>query len=238
MTLVVELPPLLARGFSRGTSVPERLSLQLRMVDGYGYVNLDKLATLDSSVQPGWHGIDIAGAFRLFAGLQPMAPPPAPLENDALYPIQRLDDTEIGGQAMGVFSTSLLFKEVLEDPQIRRSFEDAFRAQGFGSGADRYIKLFDTLFFEIVQTIGLTDKYLHKMQFNLSWQPNMADLMAFSGQGRTAFDNMNVDFGMNFQIDFSQFNAAPPVSAPPNAKIIPLTGLLPLFFGSGLGGQT
>jgi hypothetical protein len=65
INLNFNFPPALVE--QMGDDMPDTLTIQARLVDGFGYLNMDTLAPLiaDSSMNlSGWYGIDLAGLFE------------------------------------------------------------------------------------------------------------------------------------------------------------------------------
>lgn len=70
LTLVVTLPPEMAGGTMPG-AFPNPLTIDLRLVDGVGYINFDAIPELAQQGLTGWGGIDLAGLLTELVVQQP-----------------------------------------------------------------------------------------------------------------------------------------------------------------------
>jgi hypothetical protein len=254
MTVILEIPEEFASLMSTSSaSIPSRIPFDLRLVDGFGYINLDKIAELDRSgqLEGGWYGLDIAGLYRAFLEVTPTTPqtqPPITNFSDfdsQFATLERIDDAEKAGQTLAVFHADYDIAAILQDPTFADAFKEGFaesmRAQGFTAReaermAEQSIALFETMTLAIRQSVGTEDKYLHNMTINFTWTPDMNALMAMAGApGGSGFGSMDLEFTLDLSVDLSQFNDAPRAEAPENATIIPLRMLLPFLVQ---GGQT
>ena len=119
LTLTLELPPELTS--ITGWKLPEdqTLSIGLRLVDGFGYANLEDVAAAmpDADIPPGWIGADLAALMETlmqqseFAGAMNIDPSAFenymtglqdPAEVSKFMTIERIEDTEVMGQAAAV----------------------------------------------------------------------------------------------------------------------------------------
>lgn len=257
-SLRLELPSqflgLLARGAGR---IPENLEFEVRMVDGLGYINLDKIALLDPSVSAGWHGLDIAQFYRILLEQQLSGSGAMPFFNFegtttmdpntmSYMSIQRLPDERINGQNAALFETNFDFGAYINDPAMSQMFQDlmgsALRQQGLGTmGIDidqflqAYLNLIATIQLRTAQAVGLEDKYVQRMSLNMEWNPDMNELMRAMGvPDDTNSPEMAFNFSFDMTLDLSQFNNIAPIAAPDGANVIPLNGLLPFILPGNL----
>lgn len=259
MSLRLELPrELMAMISPGGVRTPDSLEFEVRLIEGIGYINLDKFTALRREFAPGWYGLDVAGLYRVLleqqigaAGQMPffnfgfnMAPS---FEGVTYMSILRGPDAQINGQTAAVFSTTFDFETFLTDPETGEMFKnlmrDALRQQGMGAmGFDidefmeAYAELLSTMNLTTSQVVGLDDHYVHRMSMNLAWNPDLTALMRSMGvPDSSASAEMAFNFMMNLALELSQFNNVPPLAAPDGANIIPLNVLLPFLLPGNLG---
>jgi len=138
--------------------LPERVGLSLRMVDGVGYVNLDKLAELDTSgeLPRGWIGLDLAGLLREAMAQQgdmmDSMPDMSNMMNMDMFSafttpefmgsfmtITRGADTSIDGQTAAVFNQAIDLGALYSNPELavmmREQMQTMIQSMG-GSSTD------------------------------------------------------------------------------------------------------
>jgi hypothetical protein len=251
-SVIIEIPESLARSMStRSQLFPTRIPFELRLVDGIGYINLDKIAALNhgGSTPSGWYGLDVAAFYRTMfeeqAGLysSPFGNTGSGFTNsgfDSKYmDITRLANTEIETQTMGVFQTDFDFGALLNDPimrdALRLSMMESLGTQGSDSLADQdemvntVIALLETMTMSMSQMIGLDDKYLHNFKFNLDWRPDMKTLAELTGEPSASLEMFAFNFNFDLSVDLHRFNEAAAATAPEDATIIPLNMLVPFM---------
>jgi hypothetical protein len=228
-----------------GTRLPDKAGLSFRMVDGVAYVNLDKLAELDTggTMPRGWLGIDLAEYLgQMFSqqmgglGSSFNMSPFASFNNQELasqfMTIIRAADTTIDGQSAATFVIAFDMGAMMSSPEMQAVMRDSMR-QSFGvSGmSDQQIdemltqmmpmmaNLYDGFQMNITQVIGLDDHYVHQGTATIDWPFDMGGLSGQRGQ--------SLDLSVNFEFALNQFNTAPEVVAPADAMMIPLSGMMP-----------
>jgi hypothetical protein len=244
VTLLLRFPDSLVNLASRsGSALPSKVGLSVRMVDGYGYVNLNKLAELDTSgtLPRGWYGIDLAGFYRRALEDQMGSLGALPNTNNlsadpqllATYvKIERLADAQRAGQTLAVFKSTYDLGAAFANPTMQRMLRqqlegnNAFRGMNMDQIMTMYERLFQGFVFDVTQHIGLEDKYVHQMTMKLDWKPDFSALAPLMGSSATA-SLPRLTFRMDLQAELNQFNQTPAITAPPNATIIPIDTLLP-----------
>jgi hypothetical protein len=249
VTFVLHIPAEIAA--QSGTEMPEQVSISLRLVDGYGYINLDKLAELDTggSLPRGWQGIDLAGLYgalleqqmdtfgEMFSAMGNMDTMSAFTDPEFIAnftTIERGEDTEIDGQAAAVFEMAIDYDAMFSDPAMQAYLRSAFEGMsGFtGEEPDKemtdmilsmYSQMFDGLVLEITQAIGLDDHYVHRTTVHMDWTPDFGAMMGTTTS--TTMPEMN--FVFDAQVDVTRFNDAPEITAPEDATIYPIEGVIP-----------
>ncbi len=248
ITLVIEIPRELSE--LSPTSMPEQVSLSARMVDGFAYINLDKLAELDAAgtMPRGWQGIDLAGFYRdlleqqmdsmgavfsSMSGFGSMSTFTDPEFLSNFTTIERLDDSEVDGQAAAVFKTTLDYGAMFSDPTLLDTMRSSLEGMsGFGGTEtdaetidmmmNMYATMFDGLELEMTQTVGMDDHYIHGLEIYMDWTPTFGAMF-----GARSANQSDMRFLLEMQIDLVRFNDAPEISAPEDANIYPLDSMIP-----------
>lgn len=240
LNLTLEVPSTLAPmlGMRNGNTV----GLPLRLVDGYGYANLDELHALDRTIDPGWFGVDAAGFMRLLAPemnlnpetLRPAETPVLPAGTAYVSVTGARGDMTIDGQEMLVVETRYDIPGMLDDPvgqsAIRAAIEQWLAQMGSRRNAaavDAYFEMFRSMTIRTQEAIGIEDTYLHSASFTLSWHPTREQLRAIERAGDPLGLRLLTGMDFSFDLELRQHNAADRVAAPRNATIIPLNRLLP-----------
>lgn len=232
-TFILQLPVELI-----GQSSPNRGSFSVRMVDGFAYINFDKMLQLmgESGGVSGWVGFDLAGFYsRLFeqmgSDFGAMQNQSAAAEMMAEFvAIKRLDDTEVDDQTLAVFQYTFDYSELASNETFMSLLRDQLDVMGMMGQIDMdalmdfYAETFAGLKLEMTLLVGLDDHYIHNMTLQLDWALDMGSLgQLFGAPG--AMPNITISMGAN--VDLSQFDGAAPIEAPENATIFPLDSMLP-----------
>lgn len=235
--------------------LPDKVGLSIRMVDGIGYVNLDKLAELDprGDLPRGWQGLDIAtlagqalaqqsdslsgmpnmdmnmDMMSMFANME--------FVNDHIT-VTRAADATVEGQTAAVFNTSIDLGGLFSDPAYQEmllgQIESMTESMGSGempsqSDLDDIMTLYSTLFdgleFNTTQTIGIDDHYVYQTAMTLDWALDLSSMGAAFGE--TSSTNIPpINISFDFEANLSQFNNAPEITAPEDAEMVPLRELM------------
>lgn len=237
------------------TPLPGKVGLSVRMVDGVGYVNLEKLAELDRSgeMPRGWIGLDLAGLVRQAMAQQSDAfqnMPNMDMSMDMMsmfanpefinryLTVTRAEDIAVDGQQAATFNMSFDLAGLFSDPayqemllgQIQSMMGSLGSSENLSqSDLDMVMKLYSTLFegldFTMSQTIGLEDFYVRQTKMDMAWVLDLNSIGAAFGE--TSSTKMEpINLNMNFQAGLSQFNNAPEITAPENAQMVPLDDLM------------
>jgi hypothetical protein len=231
-----------------GEEFPNPLNLELKLVDGLGYLNLDTLQALMGEAQmSGWMGLDVAGLLRMLGpqmaammesmggmgdlsamGMNPelltMTQDPAWMSQFGT--IVRTDD---GSSDMATFEITIDLAAMYANPAMAQMLRDQIAAQMEMSGqemSDEEIEqvmgmvttMFEDMDITVIETIGVTDKYVHSTQ--VMFAMDMAQMMAAMGESGPA---PKILFDMTITQD--QFNGVAPITAPENAQVIPLESI-------------
>lgn len=235
--------------------LPSKVGLSLRMVDGIGYINLDKLAELDPSgdLPRGWQGLDIAtlagqalaqqsdslnnmpnmdmnmDMMSMFANME--------FVNDHIT-VTRAADVTVDGNTAAVFNMSIDLGGLFSDPAYQEMLLGQIESMTESMGGsdmpsqgdmDDILKLYSTLFdgldFNTTQTIGLEDHYVYQTAMTLDWALDLNSMAEAFGE--TSSTNMlPINISFDFEANLSQFNNAPEITAPEDAQMVPLDELM------------
>lgn len=250
MNVILEIPafdgvPLLPPAFEN------LVTFDLRLVDGIGYLNLDKIAERDTTgqVQGGWYSVDLVTLYTdLLAEVDPQAQP-LPLEENLLTEfdltfaqVERLADVEQGGLALAVFQQNLDASVLLADPTLRKDFTDFIvmmlrDTYGFGlsytdaeleEAAARYTTLFEGVRLSLTQTINPENAYLVGVEFTVTFEPDSTALIDLTtGPDPLGAAALIYDIRFDMALALSRFQEVQPVPAPPDAVVVPLDEMLP-----------
>jgi hypothetical protein len=251
--LVLTLPQNLP---DMATPLPGKVGLSLRMVDGIGYINLDKLAELDPSgdLPRGWQGLDIAtlvgqalaqqsdslsdmSAFGMNMDMMGAFANSELINNHIT--VTRAEDTSVEGQTAAVFNTSVDLGSLFSDPAFQEmligQIQDMAESMGGSStlsqsDMDDVMKLYSTLFdgfvFNSTQTIGLDDHYVYQTAMTLDWALDLSSIGAAFGESSSTNTMSPINISFDFEANLSQFNNAPEITAPEDAQMVPLDDLM------------
>jgi len=137
LTLHADVAALLSA--QAGVEIPEEINLQVRVLDGYGYINLDDLAVFapDQEGLEGWAGIDILSVMEmgLQESMQQAESNPASMAGfgignffnseegratiEPYLSVERLDDATVGDQDVAVFDNTFNVSSFIASPLFR-----------------------------------------------------------------------------------------------------------------------
>jgi hypothetical protein len=235
-TLTLELPANLTELLStEELTIPDTISLDLRMVDGVAYLNLDEIAQLAPSVPQGWVGFDLA---EFYDGVLPTMLEDASnasfdvvsLTLELMKPenmmrfvtIERLPDRVLVEQDMAVFQTSIDYAAMLDIPAFRDMLTGALGEADEVNVEESLAAIramYEGMTLVIVKCIGIEDKLVHSTEVQMAW-----DLAAFA---ETTGEEAAPQFAFNLLVAQEEFNTAAEVVAPEDATMLPLQGLFP-----------
>lgn len=235
------------------SGMPESITLELKLVDGVGYINFDPLQPLINDPQyTGWGGLDLAGLLRavleeqdemisgLLAqqgttamGMNPefIAAMSDPAFMASFMTIARTDD---GSTDMATFAVTLNLGAMMSSPAYTEMIQQQIQAQMAMQGVELSAEemqqalaistqMLEDATFNITQTIGVNDKFVHSTDFSMAF--DMSGAMAAAGDTSGAAMN----FSVNGSFKLGQFNSVAPISAPANASVMPYEQLLAMM---------
>lgn len=231
-TFILQLPADLV-----DESRPNRGAFSLRLVDGFAYMNVDKMMALigETGSPNGWMGLDLAGLYgRILSQMGsaniPRQSAAADMMSD-LVTIERRDDAELDGQTLAAFHYTVDYSELASNEAFMSLLRDQFESTGMMGQVnmdalmDFYAEAFAGLTLEMTQLVGLDDHYVHNLSLQMDWTLDMAALGELFGGASDAVPDITIHLSAN--ADLSQFNAAAPIEAPADATILPLDSLVP-----------
>ncbi|NWG18085.1 MAG: hypothetical protein HXY41_15785 [Chloroflexi bacterium] len=260
LNLTLTLPPeVLAEIAKEGIKLPEKLSVELRMVDGVGYVNLSALAEAipDAGIPGGWYGLEIAkllnNVFVMLApqmeGMMGMLPgfdaetitqfsDPAVVGD--FMNIERVADADVNGEAVAVFKTTLDYVKLFSNPALTDMMKSQMDAAGAGmSEADleqmmeMMREMYKGLTFDVTEYVGLADGLPRQLEMRFYW--DMTGMMSAMGEVTTQVSAPA--FGANFTIVYGNFNTPPAITAPEGAVVLTAEEAIQMFMG-GMGAMS
>jgi len=257
LTLTVNLPPEVVAQAGAGT--PNSLTLQLRLVDGFGYINFDTLKPLMSEMGSGmnfsgWGGLDLASLLK--AALQQM---PDMFNNmsgmngmtngaDMSALMQQFSDpafmskfvtitrTDTGTGDTATFETSVNLAALMAQPEFQDMMRQQMAAQGqtmqqqdMDQMMSMMTMMYQNMTVTVTEEIGLSDSFVHSIHGVVNFDTSammtsmasMADVTPTPGAAEPA-PVVNIDFTLTY----ADFNSVAPITAPPNAAILPWQSLL------------
>jgi hypothetical protein len=224
---------------SRAGNLPSKAGFSFRLVDGFLYFNLDKLAELDTrgSLPKGWYGFDFATYYRtvMAQSIGPLndvtgdLPTRDPAFLSTYLKLERLSDMTLDGQTVQVYRSSYDLGALFANPDyqklLRKQFEGSAALSRSHMTPDQAIKLYQDLFrtfkMNTTQYISPDDHYVRRFDLNVTWNLDMKAL------GSGGFGASTLDLNIDMQVNLKDFNAAKPIVKPERATIVPLNTLIP-----------
>lgn len=234
--------------------IPESITLELLLVDGLGYLNLEPLAPLfenGSSQVPsqGWLGLDIASLIEAVIEQNPDMFEDMTAEMGGFDPtmyaqfsdptafaqyatITRTDD---GSGDTATFDTTFDFAGLVQDPEFRALLEQQIEQQIEAQGGDIDEEEFEAGFaasqmmlansvLTATSTIDLTTGYQTSATFSMVI--DTTELMAMAAEESDDVPEVPPVVTFNLALNLSQFNDVAEIVAPAGAVVIPFESML------------
>ncbi len=243
LTITIDLPPdtMTALGVQTRDG---HITVQERLVDGFGYLNLDTLQSLMSnSRMHGWYGLDLASFLK--SAMQQMPElfnnSMSNLGNSQAYQkdfsdpafinrflqIERTDD---GSTSTATFEIVLDLGKLMGSPEfqtiMRQQMErqnSAMTSAEIDQALAASLQMFKGMDVTLSEDIDTDTGYLQAISGSFLFDASgMMASMGTSGGKATPAPQIKLDFVYRY----SDFNDAPEISAPPNPVIIPYQSLL------------
>ncbi len=256
MDLVLFLPSELVQiTAGSGTRLPDKAGLSLKLVDGFGYVNLEKLAELDlaGQIPTGWLGMDVATLYRRvleqsLTQLDSMNMDMGDMMSGFMQPdfigqyvtVERLADADADGQNAAVFQMDFDLDGLYSSPEfedyMRQQFAAMMSQAGSTGASDEAMleqmltmmsSIYDGITLQMTQTIGLDDKFVRSTTMTMDWPLDFGAMFSAMGAGSEGVPTEPLNISIIFEAGLTDFNAAPAITAPEDAQIAPLDDLMP-----------
>jgi len=256
LTLTVNLPPEVVAQAGAGT--PNSVTLQLRLVDGFGYINFDTLKPLMSEMGSGmnfsgWGGLDLASLLK--AALQQMPDMFSSMSGmsngmDMTALMQQFSDpafmgkfvtikrTDAGTGDTATFETTINLAALMAQPEFQDMMRQQMTAQGqtmaqkdMDQMMSMMTMMYQNMTFTATQEIGVSDGFVHSIHAVINFDTN-AMMTAMTSMEPTAEATSATPvppapvINIDFTITYNDFNSVAPITAPPNAAILPWQSLL------------
>lgn len=245
LALTINVPPAAGAPF-------ESITLELLLVDGNGYLNFDSVATLlggpealtAMGLPTGWAGLDLVDTIEQVVAL--MGPQLEEIEaqmgsmtETAMNPDDLMAFAqyfsfarEADADGAAVFSGTLDFAGMIGDPAFMSILSAQMAAQGQEIPAEQLeqmgpmlAQMGDAFNITLTQRVDLETKYLRGVDLVVSIDGASLDAMG-AGTGTP-----NVDITASF--NYSDYNAAPAITAPADAPVATFMQLIGLFGAAG-----
>lgn len=239
--------------------IPATLSAMVRMVDGYGYANVDELAAEMPELAgiKGWYGLDVVSLMKMgfeesMANANSGSDMAASMTGFGItsyfnsqegrdmiadfVEVERVADTTVDGQDAAVFVTTFDFGRFVGSPVFadillsqREMLNESMKMDLSESDLQEMLSLlpmfgpmlFTGLDFEVDQTIGLDDLYVHETDVTFHW-----DLSSIIAVAKMAGTDLELPEGIApvISLDVSgsayDFNDIDEIVAPEGAMIV------------------
>ena len=251
ITLPADLINALMMGAEGAPEIPSSLTLNLLLVDGVGYLNVDPLAALlgeDAAAMglpAGWAGIDLAGAMAM--SVEQALDMDALLDPDAMAELSdpnfinqfasvtRIEDGAASdGAATARFQTTINYVDLMSSEAMQQIMIQSMQTQGQEMSAEEVEMItgmlsgmYQGMSLVSVVSVGLNDGLLRAQEMTLNW-----DLSAVMGMAGAPSDGTEVPM-LNLVIGYelSNFNSGITISAPADAPVVSAEELM----GMGMG---
>lgn len=239
LNLLLSLPQDLTGGMINGD-----LPINLRLVDGVGYIDFDSLATVlpaeaTEGMPTGWGGLDLVEAVgALMQQVTAMGGMMMPMDESAaasmydpafleqFITITRLpDETAADGAAVAVFETVIDYAGLMNSPEIQAMMQQQMEAAGAGASApdmSMMSAMFETMDLSVISRVGTSDFFVRSTDVSFSW--DMSSMGAMMGEAASSSAAPVMSFSMGF--DLSAFNGGQVITAPEGANIATLGDLM------------
>ena len=234
---------------------PDSLTLDLRLVEGFAYLNLDELQPLFGDPEmTGWGGLDVASLLSAIVEEQPEIFSQMGAMTGGIDPslYARFSDPEFFGQYVTVtrtddgsgdvatFETRIDMAALMASPEFREVMREQAEAAGedfdeedLDEALAMNAQLFQNANFVATQDIGTNDALTRSMriEFDLDIAAAMAAVEAMEGDDLDDDDVSEMPsepLQMTMMINFS-YEDLPEITAPENAQIVPYESLLQSF---------
>lgn len=249
-SLALTLPEaLVAMAAEQDAAIPATLTTELRLVDGVGYINLSSLAEAlpEAGIPGGWFGLEIAKLMQSIMdmtlaqmeGMDMSGFDPSTFSQfydpkflNSYLKLERLADSD----GAAVFQMTMNMAALADSPMMRDMMKQQMDAAGQTmSEADidqalaMVAQMYEGMDVQASYAINLSDNTMRSMDMTMNW--DLTSMMAAMGES----DTEAPAFAMNLSVTYSDYNAAPAVTAPENAMVLTAEDAMQMFMGSSSG---
>lgn len=221
------------------TPIPADIPINVRLVDGKGYVDFDALtnafgADAGLGLPPGWGGMDLVSLIN--QGMSAMdvdsltgaGDVPSDLMNPEILQkyvrVERLADDQVSGEAVAVFQTTLDLQGLLNDTVVQQAIDQAAETQD--RLTDEQVaaikQAFNGLTLTATQKIGLNDHFVRSTSVDFTF--DMTELMKLAATPEATVeasaDQPAPVLKLSFEATAGNFNGGQTISAPSNAIML------------------
>jgi hypothetical protein len=253
LNLTLNIPADLAETFSsEDMTIPQTISIGLRLVDGVGYVNLEDVAALmpDQGIPAGWMGVDLSQAWELamqeegfnqFSEMDPdmfqsyMGSFTDPAFLAEFMTIERVEDTEVAGQQAAVFLYTFdygaLFQSEAFQNMMQMQMEAAAEMSGEELDEDAQAEMEEAMSMmgPMFDDLNLEVREVIGLDDKYTHRTEIHmdwDMSAMMAMMEPDSDTAAPTLVFDMTITSSDFNSAPEVTAPEDATLIPLDSMM------------
>lgn len=247
MSLTLTLPDEVVKMAAQNkATIPNKLSVELRMVNGVGYINLSSLAESlpkEAGIPSGWYGLEIAKLMKNLMDItaSQMKGMDMP-EIDASAYSQFTDPAFLGSfmkverladsNGAAVFQMTMNLVALADSPAFANMIKQQVEASGqklteadMKQAIEMVKKMYEGLDMKALYTINLADSTIRRMEMTMNW--DLASMMSAVGESSAKAPVINVAFSA----DYSDLNAAPAITAPEKATVITAEQAMQMFMG-------
>jgi hypothetical protein len=185
LTFVIALP---AELMGPSSGMPSDITLQIRMVDGVGYLNLDPLQPLlNSPSMQGWYGLDIANLVKALFEQMPDMTEMMNMEGMDMSYMEEFNNPELlsqfvtitrtdnGSGDVATFETSVDLGALMSSPEFQELIQQQMQAQmemqgqsvteeEMAMGMAMSAQMMQGMVVNVTEEIGLSDGFLHSVR--------------------------------------------------------------------------
>ena len=262
LSLTINLPKDLMA--AADPKAPSTIDLQVRLVNGIGYVNFDKLQPLiNDPSYTGWGGLDLSNLLKAAMKQMPtmfdsmtaainsgsnantMSMIQEFQNPDMLSKFMKISRTDDGSGDTATFDMTFDFSALMTTPGFQDLLKQSMQAQSptmtdaqMGQAIAMVSQMYKGIEMHVVEEIGVSDGFTHSvkltMAFDTTGMMNAVNSTSGSTSTTPAMPAPMVNF--DFTVNYDNFNSAPAITAPDNVSMLPYQALLSMA-GSASGGS-
>ncbi|MEO8608187.1 MAG: hypothetical protein ABI690_09915 [Chloroflexota bacterium] len=252
VTVAINIPPVLLEHMPSDTKVklPDTINLELRLVDGIGYINTDTLKPLLDSMDmgskmpknlKGWIGIDVIqfitqmmksnpGMMSQMSGGMMNSNTSAMMGDPAAFMSAVKIERGADKDGVATFTATLDFAKLAADPAFADMIRKQTEKQGktvtdeeLQAGLDEIAKAGDAIQFTATEMIEIETGYIQNVSLSIALDGSKLphDMAANTSSDSESTDMTSATVNVSATVSLADFNNAPEITAPEDATIIP-----------------